>query len=261
MTSMYSSVMGLGAAIAAGVSLPIAEALTSGWRGALGVWAILSVVAFLIWLPQLWRLPRLPQRSGYFQAMRQLMNSALAWKIAIFMGVQSFTFYVILAWLPDILQSKGYDSIAAGWMLSLSQAMGVVGAIVFPLVAGSKKDQRAIVTYLLLLEAVTLIGLMVPSSSLWVFLWISLLGFVLGGSFGLALLFIVLRSADTDGATELSGMSQSIGYFLAAVGPILFGLLFDMTQNWNYPLGLLFLLIFLKLYVGLGAASDSKVSN
>ena len=253
--------MGLGAAIAAGVSLPIANYLGSGWQGSLGVWALLSFTAFLIWLPQLRRLPRLPQRGGYFKSMRQLTSSALAWKIAVFMGIQSFTFYVILAWLPDILQGKGYDSVTAGWMLSLSQAMGVVGAVAFPLVAGKKDDQRSIILYLLLLEAISLIGLMVPSSSLWVFVWISLLGFVLGGSFGLALLFIVLRSSDTDGATELSGMSQSIGYSLAAIGPIFFGFLYDLTEDWNYPLGLLFLLIFLKLYVGLGAASNLKVTD
>lgn len=90
-------------------------------------------------------------------------------------------------------------------------------------------------------------------------LWISLIGFVLGGRFGLALLLIVLRSKDTDTATELSGMAQSIGYMVAATGPFIFGSVFDFTGNWSYSLLLLFIVIILKLILGIGAGKPGKV--
>ena len=101
---------------------------------------------------------------------------------------------------------------------------------------------------------------MIPS--LWLVpFWVSAIGFALGGSFGLALLFIVLRSTNTETATELSGMSQSIGYSLAAIGPILIGAIFDVTQSWFYPLLFLFLIVFIKLYMGLGAAKPVSLKQ
>ncbi len=260
MTSMYSGMMGVGAALAAGVSVPLTEHLALGWRGALGIWSIPAVIALLIWLFQLQNVEKSSRNRSFRKAMKDLGKSSLAWKVALFMGLQSLAFYVVLAWLPDILQSRGMDSSMSGWMLSLSQAMGVVGSLVIPTWAGKYEDQRFLVWMLIGLEAISLIGLMFPT--LWLVpFWVSAIGFALGGSFGLALLFIVLRSTNTETATELSGMSQSIGYSLAAIGPILIGAIFDVTQSWFYPLLFLFLIVFIKLYMGLGAAKPVSLKQ
>ena len=168
------------------------------------------------------------------------------------MGFQSLTFYVILAWLPAILQSRGFDASFSGWMLSLSQATGILGSLIIPVLAGKRKDQRGIVLSLFLVEIISLVGLLLPQLGS-VAVWVALLGFVLGGTFGLALLFIVLRSRDADSATDLSGMAQSIGYFVAAGGPIVFGVIFDVTADWAFPFALLFGTALLKLMMGLGA--------
>lgn len=257
-TSLYSSMLGIGAALAAGISLPLAIDLDLGWRGSLGAWALLAVAGFFVWLPQVWRIKRSAQRRSFRAAMKNLGSSALAWKVALFMGLQSFAFYVILAWLPDILQSRGFDSVYAGWMLSVSQATGVLGSLLIPTFAEKQKDQRAIVALLIVLEVLSIVGFMLPQIGL-VPLWSALIGFALGGSFGLSLLFLVLRADDTDTATELSGMAQSIGYFIAAIGPIIFGSIFDLTHSWQYPLGVLLILAFLKLGVGLGAGRNEKL--
>ena len=49
-------------------------------------------------------------------------------------------------------------------------------------------------------------------------------------------------------------MAQSIGYIVAATGPLLFGSLFDLTGNWSYPLLMLLVIAMLKLAMGWGAA-------
>jgi CP family cyanate transporter-like MFS transporter len=143
-------------------------------------------------------------------------------------------------------------------MLSLSQATGIAGSLVVPLWAGKKPDQRSIVVFLALLETIGILGLLFPPVGL-VGVWVSLIGFALGGTFGLALLFIILRSKDAQATTELSGMAQSIGYFIAATGPIIFGSLFDLTGDWNDSLLLLLVVVVLKLYTGLGAAKNSEL--
>ncbi|WP_317164033.1 CynX/NimT family MFS transporter [Cryomorpha ignava] len=257
-TSLYSSVLGMGAALAAGISLPLAVDLDLGWRGSLGVWAVLAIVGFFVWLPQLWRIKKSNNDRSFRVAMKNLGGSKLAWKVALFMGLQSFAFYVILAWLPEIIQSRGFDSTYAGWMLSLSQATGVLGSLLVPTLAGKRKNQRGMVLFLGIVETVSLIGLMLPQIGMTP-VWVSLIGFALGGTFSLALLFIVLRTNDSETATELSGMAQSIGYFIAAIGPVVFGSIFDFTGSWLYPLGLLFAIGFLKFYMGLGAAKDEKL--
>ena len=257
-TSLYSSVMAIGASLAAGLSVPLADGLDLGWRGSLAVWIVLALIGCIVWLPQLSRFTRSDQKRSYKKAMKALGKSPLAWKIALFMGIQSLTFYVILAWLPAIIQSRGFDADYAGWMLSLSQATGIIGSIIVPLWAGRKKDQRNIVIILMIVESVGLVGLLLPSIGA-VALWVSLIGFVLGGTFGLALLFIVLRSKDADTATELSGMAQSIGYLIAATGPFIFGSVFDITGNWNYSLFLLFIVVILKLGLGIGAGKPGKL--
>ncbi|MGW8122049.1 CynX/NimT family MFS transporter [Roseivirga echinicomitans] len=259
-TSLYSSVMAIGAAAAAGVSVPLAQNENFGWRGALGVWAILSLVAFFIWLPQVWRIKKAKKHRNFIKAMKGLAGSTLAWKVAIFMGLQSFAFYVILAWVPDILQGRGYEATYAGWMLSLSQGTGVLGSLIIPIWASRKTDQRSIIAVLVSLEVISLIGLILPQAD-FVYIWVSLIGFALGGSFGLVLMLIVFRSEDAETAAELSGMAQSIGYLIAATGPIIFGSIFDLTGNWSYSLGFLILIALVKLYVGMGAGKPGKISQ
>lgn len=260
MTSLYSSMLGVGAALAAGVSVPLAEDLNLGWHWSLGVWALLSLLALLVWLPQLSR-QTLPKYAKSFKdSMSDLGRSKLAWNVALFMGLQSLAFYVVLAWLPEILQDRGIDANTAGWLLSLSQGTGVLGTLIVPIWAEKIDDQRKLVWYLVILETVSIAGLMVPDSFL-VGLWASLIGFSLGGSFGLALLFIVMRTHDTETATELSGMAQSVGYLLAAIGPTLFGALHDITNNWFVPLLLLLIVAIFKIVTGLIAGKPVNVKQ
>lgn len=256
MTSLYSGMLGIGATLAAGASIPLAEVV--GWRWSLGAWALPAVIALVLWLPQLKFQTRPKQTRTFSQSLRKLGNSSLAWQVALFMGLQSLVFYVILAWLPEILQSRGMSAEQGGWMLSLSQGMGVLGSFLFPIWAEKFKKQHSIIWTLTLMEFISLVGLIIPSAP-WVAVWVSLIGFSLGGSFGLALLFIVLRTGDTETATELSGLAQSIGYLLAASGPALFGLLHDLSNNWIVPLLMLFGVLFAKLIFGLGAARPREI--
>ncbi len=258
MTSLYSSAMGVGAAVAAGVSVPLAGLL--GWRGSLGAWAVLAAAALVVWLPQLRRRVVPARRGTTLDSLRTLGRSRLAWAVALYMGLQSLAFYVVLAWLPDLLQSRGLDAAGAGWMLALSQAAGIAGSAVVPLWAGRLADQRRIVWALAVVEAVALGGLLLPSAT-WAAVWVSLLGFVLGGSFGLSLLFLAIRADTSETAAELSGMAQSVGYLVAAVGPALFGALHDWTAGWTVPLLSLAVVLGAKVAVGLPAARDEQVGG
>lgn len=254
-TSLYSSMMGVGATAAAGLSVPIAGAL--GWRGALSIWAVLAGVAFVFWLPQVTRAPT-ERRKGSGVGLRALSRSALAWEVALFMGLQSLTFYVTIAWLPDLLQSRGLTEAAAGGLLAVSQATGVLGSAAIPVWASSREDQRPVVWTLGILEAVSILGLLLPDPT-FAWLFVGVLGFVLGGTFALALTLLVLRSPDAESTGQMSGMAQSIGYLVAAAGPPLFGLTFDLSGGWTLPISLLLLVLAAKILAGWLAGRPGRV--
>lgn len=248
-TGIYSGMLGVGAALSSGVSVPLSQGLGIGWRGALGFWAIFSSIALLTWLPQLKRNFQVVAKRSLGNALKGLSKSGLAWNVALFMGFQSFTFYIIIAWLPEVLQDRGVGAVEAGWLLSLCQGVGVLGTFFMPAWAERLENQRTPVLVMIILEVVSLLWLMIPGTA-YTGLIVSILGFSMGGSFGIALLFIVLRSKDSDSANELSGISQSVGYTLAATGPALFGAVFDLFQIWSVPLGMLLIISFLKFWSG-----------
>ncbi|WP_411681238.1 hypothetical protein [Clostridium thailandense] len=79
-------------------------------------------------------------------------------------------------------------------------------------------------------------------------------------TFCLSIIFFSFRTRNADEAARLSGMAQSVGYLLAAFGPMLFGILHDVSNNWALPLIILIGIAGLCLFAGLGASRDLYVS-
>ncbi len=48
---VYSAALNVGAALAAGLTVPLGLALGWGWRGSLAAWGLLAVLALAVWLP------------------------------------------------------------------------------------------------------------------------------------------------------------------------------------------------------------------
>jgi CP family cyanate transporter-like MFS transporter len=261
MTSVYSTAMGTSAAIAAGASFPIADQAGIGWRGSLALWAFPAFVATVAWLSQV-RCARSANTSpAASQGVRGLWRSALAWQVTLFMGLQSLAYYVTLTWLPEILQeAAGISASRAGWMLALAQAVGIASMFFAPVLAGRRPSQRGVVVASVTLAGIGALGLLV-TASITPALWVVLLGLGQGACFSLALTFFALRAPDAEHSAALSGMAQSVGYLLAAVGPFLFGVLRDVTHAWTVPLALLLAVSVCLLVTGLGAARDSQVGR
>lgn len=237
MTSIYSTSMGLFASLASGISIPLAHGLKLGWDGALIVWGIPTIIAIVVWI----LLIRLnPAKDNAVKSVRisakQIWRSPLAWKIALFMGFQSSLFYITMSWLPEILYNYGISRGTAGWLLSFTQIVGVPVSFLVPILAGRLRSQVWIAFALGMCSIVGYGGLSMGSSYPIMILSIILIGIALGGNFPLALSYIGIRARNGNQVAELSGMAQSTGYMLAAIGPILIGYLYDMTQVWTIPL-------------------------
>lgn len=253
MTSVYSTSMGLIASLASGISIPLAINLNLGWQGAQIVWVIPTVVAILVWVILHKKNSRnhsvIQQSSG--SNSNRMWRTPLAWQIAIFMGFQSFLFYVTISWLPEILHSHGISMVTAGWMLSFTQLVGLPASFFIPVLAGRAQSQIWIAFMLGMFSIVGYSGLLLGTTYPILIVSIALIGLVLGGAFPLALSYIGLRARNAKQAAELSGMTQSTGYILAAVGPLFIGYLFDMAHSWTLPIITLILVSVVVMVFGM----------
>ncbi|WP_410608336.1 CynX/NimT family MFS transporter [Amycolatopsis sp. lyj-109] len=256
-TGLYVTAMGLLAALSSGISVPLAENVPGGWRTALGGWAVLAVLAIVVWIPQ-YRRPR-PTAATPATRERIPWRSPLAWQVSVFMGLQSLGFYTTIAWLPSIVHDHGVGEAAAGWQLFLFQIIGLVSSSVLPVLVRRGLDQRllaagasAIVAGGFALLAVAP-QLAVVSSVL--------TGLGGGACLVLALSFQGQRAADPAQAAALASMAQSVGYLVAAVGPLLLGALHDLTGGWTLPLLLLVALTLTQAAVGARAGRDRHLNS
>lgn len=261
MTGIYGVFMNLFAAFASGLSVPISSISGIGWKGALAFWGILTIVALLFWIPQLRKKPDSSKAvDTSSKGNNSIWRSPLAWSITIFMGLQSLIFYTLVTWLPEILQSHGYSTSAAGWMLSLMQFALIPVTFIVPVIAEKMRNQRLLSGITGALFFIGVVGLILGNSFL-LPVSVILIGIGAGSAFSLSMMFFSLRTTSGQQASEMSGMAQSFGYLLAAVGPVLFGALHDITGGWVPPLVILIVVSVIIFICGMQAGKDSVITD
>lgn len=105
-----------------------------------------------------------------------------------------------------------------------------------------------------------LAGLLVPSHSLWYLgVLCVLLGLASTGAFGLCMTLFSLKTTTAAETAAISGMAQSAGYLLAAVGPVSFGLVYGALHSWTLLLLILLVLDVMMLIVGLAVERQQTI--
>ena len=262
MTGLYSVSMSISATLASGIASPIANQTSYGWQGALGIWGIITLAALIVWIPQLRKkkeVIKFAKKDAKAKPAVPLWRSPLAWSITVFMGLQSFLFYTTASWIPVVLQTNGMTADAAGWMLALVQLAQLPMMFIIPVVADKVRDQRGLVIAVFACYLIGYGGVQFGSESLTA-LWMIFIGLGGGSAFGLAMMFFTLRTNTPDQAASISGMAQSIGYLLAAVGPVLFGILHDFTGSWTAPLYTFIIVATILFISGLYAGKRRVIS-
>lgn len=262
LTGVYAVSMNISAAIASGISVPIANINGFDWKISLAVWGIFTSLAVICWIPQMRHRHKSVKGMSTQTAKptSSLWTSSLAWKITIFMGLQSLIYYSMVAWVPQILEEQGMTTLAAGWMISIMQFALFPVTFIVPIIAGRLQNQLSLVIITALSFSIGIAGLLISTTNLTA-LWMVLIGIGCGFAFSLSMMFFTLRTQSVVQASELSGMAQSIGYLLAAAGPLVFGLVRDLTNNWTMPLVLLLVASGIILITGLSAGKKGYVTE
>jgi CP family cyanate transporter-like MFS transporter len=153
---------------------------------------------------------------------------------------------------------RGLSPVEAGLTASLMQVVGLTGTFVAPFIAVRYQQQSTFNMSIGILYIVGFASLFIPI--LWLnILSIGLVGLGMGASISLAYTLITLRTKGDNYTAALSGMAQSAGYFLAAFGPMLFGMAFDIWHNWDMLIYLMVLASCMFTYFGYFAGKDKTI--
>ena len=148
----------------------------------------------------------------------------------------------------------------AGAYLSIYTLIGIPVSFAVPLIAARMRDQRALAAVSVFVLAGGVLGFIVSPGSAAI-VWAVLVGSSQAATLSLSFLYFVLRSRSQVEAAELSSMSQSFGYALAAIGPVVMGALHEATGGWTIPLWFLLALLVPELVFGVLAGRDRHVGD
>ncbi|MEV7986518.1 MFS transporter [Micromonospora sp. NPDC085948] len=262
-TGAYTMALTLGTTVAAASAVPIAHAFGS-WRAGLGVWAAMAAVAVLPWVPLALRTRAGARRSTPTAAVAAPVRvrparTRLGWAMAVYFGAQSLSGYAIMGWLAQLFRDAGYQPESAGLLLAGVTALGVPIALLMPTLAGRLGSLRPLVLGLTTASALAYLGLaFAPRGA--ALLWVALLA-IGQGAFPMILTAIGLRARTAEGTVALSAFAQSTGYVIAALGPLMVGILYEVTGGWTAPLGFLLGALAVQTAAGMAIARPRYVED
>ncbi|WVD63251.1 hypothetical protein RHO15_07135 [Utexia brackfieldae] len=188
----------------------------------------------------------------------RVWRSALAWQITLYLGLNSTIYYVIIGWLPAILMDAGISATQSGSLHGIMQLATGIPGLVLGFILRCLPDQRMLAVTVCLFSIVGLLGLLLaPQLAL---IWMLLFGLGTGAGIIIGLSMVGLRTHHPHQTAILSGMSQSFGYLLAAVGPIAMGALNGLFHSWSLVLWLCVLLAAVGASMGFLAGRNRYIS-
>ncbi|WP_413285162.1 MFS transporter [Vibrio sp. MA40-2] len=270
-TSLYIFTMGIGSTMSSSLMVPISNfSITqsdlfsqgfNGWQLALFANVIFPILALTIWLPRIKNKTSKISHSSQSEptiSMRSMLKSSVAWQVTLALGLNSFTFYSLAGWLPKILGSLGYSEINAGYIYGFLQFSTMLPGILLLPILSRKNNQQLLVSLCAFCVPTSLIGLLyLPQFAIF---WVGLFGLANCSTFIIVLSFIGLRTSNGSQATSLSGMSQGIGYALAATGPTMVGQIHVQSDSWSTPILLIACVGVICTCFAALAARDRKIS-
>ncbi|WP_029180055.1 MFS transporter [Streptococcus suis] len=231
-TTIYITLMGVAATVAAMIAVPIVTA--TSWQVFIYLITAIVFLAFLIWLPNV-------KNNHRFETKNQQQQTGSLWKnkaaiaFLIFGGLQSVLYYTEITWLPTISQSVGFTKAEAGLMAGIFNLTAIPMSMIIPAILSRQtKEMRR--NIMLGTSSATLLGLalmtFLPSNFiLWSILHV-ILSFSNAALFPYMMLGFSLKTSNSQATAQLSGMVQTGGYLIAAFGPGLLGYSFPLFGSW-----------------------------
>lgn len=243
MTTLYTTTMGLVASIGTATSGPLAGHV--GSQGSMALIALVGPVALVVWLIVL-----ATSRTGRHHvpvaaaadrpmADKSPWRAPLAWIILLYFGLQSVLYYSLVTWLPGILEQSGFSASTAANLATVFQLSGMPLTLTTPWISERKHGLVIVNGIVGGGFALGMLGLLIPGGNV---VLATVCAFVVGAAsgaaFSISVVFFQKRTSSASDTARLSGMAQSGGYVIAAIGPTAFGMLESMTRSWTPVIGI-----------------------
>lgn len=232
LTTLYVTSMGIATALASYLAVPITQA--SSWKGLILLLTLLCLATFLVWLPNHRYNHRLALQTKQKSQIKVMRNKQV-WAIIIFSGFQSLIFYTVMTWLPTMSIHAGLSSHEAGLLTSILSLISIPFSMTIPSLTTSlsTRNRQLMLTLVSLAGVVGISMLFFPINNFIYWLAIHLLiGTATSALFPYLMVNFSLKTSAPEKTAQLSGLSQTGGYILAAFGPTLFGYSFDLFHSW-----------------------------
>lgn len=234
-TGIYVTLMGIGAATATAISVPIAESSTLSWKLSMAPWTVLASIAAIFWFMTRRNIAH-ERTSEVTQFWRSTaFKNPIAWSLVLFFGLESMTFYGSSSWLPTILTTKGFTLGQAGAAIAFSGLLGSGVGLFFPHWISKFMDQRAVLVAISALTGLSFIAMTLHDGPILI-IWLCLSNIGISMAFPACLLLCSTKSETPEMTRILSTMMQSIGYVISAMGPFFVSTFFQVSDNWNVAL-------------------------
>lgn len=256
-TGAYTTLLSISASLAASIAVPSSN-LLGGWSPALAIWILPTVLAILLWLPQVRTQDShvAQPASSAAEERSAVLRSPISWAIVGFFGIQSLGFYALLGWMPSALTAIGETPEAAGGYLGFASAIGIPTGLIVSSMLGKFKSLSwwAAGTSISTLAGNILftIVLQTQDSSLLILACV-LIGLGMSATFPISLSLISTRASTQAQTTQLSAMSQGWGYLLAAAGTFMVGFVANASASWALSFGIITALTLLQSAIGIYA--------
>ncbi len=262
-TGAYTTLLAISASLAAAAAVPSSLWL-GGWNPALAIWIVPTVLAVLLWLPQIKGQEAHVAQPAHAAAEEKaaVLRSPISWAIVGFFGIQSLGFYALLGWMPSALISIGVSPQAAGNYLGFASAIGIPSGLIISSVLGQFKS---LAWWAAGTSAMTLLGSIIftlvlrSTDTSLLLLACILIGLGMSATFPISLSLISTRASTQAQTTQLSAMAQGWGYLLAAAGTFMVGAVANLVANYALSFALITALTLIQAGIGFYAGRPGVI--
>jgi predicted MFS family arabinose efflux permease len=232
-----------------------APLLSAGGLGlVLEVEAVPSVIGMVLMLVAL-RVPAFyPDDASTSVSMRWLIRDRFMWSLAglIFIGMGVYN--AVATWLQPVLANFGEGG-AAGNLIAVLTAGGIVGAAVLPSIVAARNQRRSMLVLALAFSAVAFVATDVRHEVVWLAIWLFATGFAI-----MACLPVVLDWSAIHAGMAREGAAAGFLLMSGNLGGVVLVLVIQVAMGNAYiPLAALAIISLLGLPLALGLPGRSAV--
>lgn len=226
--SLFSTGIMAGAALAAASAEPLFSWLAL--KPALAMAGVLTLLALVLWLALV------KHHRGQTPVRESVtLSSSRTGLLLLFFGVGTGAYTLVLAWLPPLYIQAGWSARSSGYMLAWLTLTEVVAGFVVSALIGKFPDRRVPLIAVLLLLLAGLMCLVFSPGTTPVISTL-LLGTGIGALFPLSLIVTFDHAQTPAQAGKLLSKVQGSGYMIAALMPLIAGIVRDnavsLTSAW-----------------------------